>query len=98
MEKVKVKLSIGDKIYPFNETQEVAQKMAQAAELLNKEINDRQQKHSGKTMTEILSIVALKICMKNLALEEYIRDAGFQEQLLEKELESYLIEIENNSR
>ena len=93
-----MKLSIGDTIYPFNETPAVAQKMAQAAEMLTKEINDRQQKHSGKTMTEILSIVALKISMKNLALEEYIRDAGFQEQLLEKELESYLIEIENNSR
>ena len=69
-----------------------------AAEELNARIAQYQEKFPTKGMTEILSFLALNICMNNIVLQKQVKGMKNAEEILTKELERYLDNIDNTSR
>jgi hypothetical protein len=59
---------------------------------------DHQDRFPGKGMIEILSFVALNTCMSNITLNKQMKDMADGEEMLAKELEGYLENIDKNSR
>ena len=94
-----INIKIADRSYPLKvnspEHEEVIRK---AADDINKMVTKYQDKFPGKGMVEILSFVALNTCMSNITLNRQIKDLHVEEELLAKELEGYLENIDKNSR
>ena len=94
-----IKIKIADREYPLKvsspEKEEVIRK---AAAELNKKISLYQDKYPNKGMIEILSFVALNVCMNNLTLQEQINNLSDEEKALAEELGGYLENIGKNSR
>ena len=94
-----IKIRIADREYPLKvsspEKEEVIRK---AAAELNKKISLYQDKYPNKGMIEILSFVALNVCMNNLTLQEQINNLSDEEKALAEELGGYLENIDKNSR
>ena len=94
-----IKIKIADREYPLKvsspEKEEVNRK---AAAELNKKISLYQDKYPNKGMIEILSFVALNVSMTNVVLQKQIDMLNEGEDNLAKELQSYLDNIDKNSR
>ena len=94
-----IKIRIADREYPLKvsspEKEEVIRK---AAADLNKKINLYQDKYPTKGMIEILSFVALNVSMTNVVLQKQIETFNESETVLAQELQSYLENIDKNSR
>ena len=69
-----------------------------AADMLNKKISQYQEKFPNKGMTEILSFMALNVCMSNIMLQKQIASLKDEEDALASELKRYLDDIEKTSR
>ena len=69
-----------------------------AADMLNKMIGQYQEKFPNKGMTEILSFMALNVCMNNILLQKQLKGMKDAEDALTSELERYLEDIEKTSR
>ena len=69
-----------------------------AADMLNKMIGQYQEKFPNKGMTEILSFMALNVCMNNILLQKQLKGMKDAEDALASELERYLEDIEKTSR
>jgi cell division protein ZapA (FtsZ GTPase activity inhibitor) len=77
----------------FNE--EVIRK---AADEINSKIAQYQDKFPNKGLTEILSFMALNVCMNNIILQKQALRMKDAEESLAKELERYLHYIDKSSR
>ena len=94
-----IKIKIADHPYPLKvnspEHEEVIRK---AAEDINRMVTKYQERFPGKGMVEILSFVALNVCMSNITLNRQMKELVDGEAVLAKELEGYLENIDKNSR
>ena len=78
-----------------HEHEEVIRK---AADEVNSKIAQYQAKFPNKGTTEILSFMALNVCMNNIVLQMQLKGIKDAEDSLTKELERYLDNIDNTSR
>ena len=69
-----------------------------AADDVNKKIAQYQEKFPNKGMTEIMSFMALNVCMSNILLQRQVNTMKEGEELLAKDLERYLENIDKSSR
>ena len=69
-----------------------------AAEEVNAKIAQYQEKFPTKGMIEILSFMALNVTMNNIVLKSQVKGMKDAEEVLAKELERYLENIEKTSR
>jgi cell division protein ZapA (FtsZ GTPase activity inhibitor) len=86
---------------PYNLTATSAEHegvIRKAADDLNARIAQYQEKFPSKGMTEILSFLALNYCMNNIILQNQVKGMNNAEELLTKELERYLENIDKTSR
>ena len=94
-----ISIKIADRTYPLKvnspEHEEVIRK---AADDINRMVAKYQDRFPGKGMIEILSFVALNTCMSNITLNKQMKDVTEAEEMLAKELEGYLENIDKNSR
>ena len=72
--------------------------MRKAAIEINEKIKFWQDKFPEKKLSEIVSIVALKMCMTNIALNQKMALMEEEQRQLAGKLDSYLEYIEKNSR
>ena len=94
-----INIKIADKTYPLKvNSPEHEELIRKAADDINKMVTKYQDKFPGKGMVEILSFVTLNTCMSNIALNRQIKEMNDGEELLAKELEGYLVNIDKNSR
>ena len=94
-----INIKIADRTYPLKvnspEHEEVIRK---AADDINKMVAKYQDRFPGKGMIEILSFVALNTCMSNITLNKQMKEFAEGEEMLAKELEGYLENIDKNGR
>ena len=69
-----------------------------AADMLNQKISQYQEKFPNKGMTEIVSFMALNVCMSNIMLQKQVTSLKDAEEALASELNRYLDDIEKTSR
>ncbi|MGM9736698.1 MAG: cell division protein ZapA [Candidatus Cryptobacteroides sp.] len=94
-----IEIFIAGKAYKFTAvSQKQEEIMRTAAVEINAKIKFWQDKFPEKKLSEIVSIVALKICMTNIALNEKMALMEEDERKLAGELEGYLGNIDKNSR
>lgn len=93
-----IEIFIAGKSYKFTVSQKQEEIMRKAALEINEKIKFWQDKFPEKKLSEIVSIVALKICMTNIALNQKMALMEEDERKLAGELDSYLEDIEKNSR
>ena len=87
--------------HPYNISATSAQHeevIRKAADMLNKKISQYQEKFPNKGMTEILSFMALNVCMSNIMLQKQVGSLKEEEDALASELKRYLDDIEKTSR
>ncbi len=94
-----ISIKIADRPYSLKaaspEQEEVIRK---AADEVNRRMRAYQDKLPGKGSVELLSFVALNVCMSNISLKEQLNERDREEDVLAKELEGYLENIDKNSR
>ena len=94
-----ITIRIADRTYSLKvsspEHEEVIRK---AAGEINKKVKLYLDKFPGKGMIEILSFVALNVCMSNVTLQKQAQAMEEEEAALARELESYLENTDRNSR
>ena len=99
MASISVNITIAGRPYSLTATSaEHEGVIRKAAEELNSKIAQYQEKFPSKTMTEILSFLALNICMNSIVLQKQVKSMKNAEDILAKELERYLDNIDNTSR
>ena len=99
MGSISVNITIAGRPYSLTATSaEHEGVIRKAAEELNARIAQYQDKFPTKGMTEILSFLALNICMNNLVLQKQMKGMKSAEEILAKELERYLDNIDKTSR
>jgi cell division protein ZapA (FtsZ GTPase activity inhibitor) len=69
-----------------------------AAEDVNRKIAQYQEKFPKTGMSYIMSFMALNVCMNNIVLQKQISQMKAAEEALAGELESYLENIDKDSR
>ncbi len=77
---------------------EQEEQIRKAADELNKKVRAYQDRLPGKGAVELLSFAALNVCISNLNLKEQLNERAKEEDMLVKELEGYLENIDKNSR
>ena len=99
MEQQKITVKIAGRPYVLNaSSEEHERKIRVSAEEINKKVNAYLDKFPGKSIVDILSFVALNVCMNNLTLQEQIKNLSDEEKALAEELGGYLDNIGKNSR
>ncbi|MBE6242333.1 MAG: cell division protein ZapA [Bacteroidales bacterium] len=94
-----ITIKLGDRPYSLIATSpEQEQLIRKAAEEVNRRIKVYQDRTPEKPMLELMSFAALNICMANLNYQDTFRSLSSEEKRLTKELESYLENIDKNSR
>ncbi len=94
-----ITIKIADRPYSLKVTSpEQEENIRKAADELNRKIRAYQEKLPGKGMVEFLSFAALNVCMANINLREQLEERSKEEEVLAKELEGYLENIDKNSR
>lgn len=93
-----IEIFIAGKSYKFTVSQKQEEIMRKAAQEINTKIKLWQDKFPEKTLSEIVSIVALKICMTEMMMKEKMLEMQQDEVKLAEELDSYLENIDKNSR
>ena len=94
-----ISIKIADRTYPLKvnspEHEEVIRK---AADELNSKIAQYQERFPTKGMSEILSFMALNVCMNSIILQKQVKAMKDAEETLASELGRYLDTIDKSSR
>ena len=99
MEQQKITVKIAGRPYVLNaSSEEHERKIRVSADEINKKVNAYLDKFPGKSIVDILSFVALNVSMTNVVLQKQIDMLNEGEDNLAKELQSYLDNIDKNSR
>ena len=69
-----------------------------AANDVNRMIAQYQEKFPKTGLSDIVTFMALNVCMSNIVLQKQMKEMKEAEEVLANELESYLINIEKTSR
>jgi len=94
-----IKIKIAEREYPLKVTSaEQEEDIRKAAQEINRQIQAYQSRYADKTLVEILSIMALNVCVNNIALNKQIKGVRDAEESLARELDGYLDNIDKNSR
>ena len=94
-----IKIKIAEREYPLLvNSPEQEEDIRKAAQEINRQIQAYQNRYADKTLVEILSIMALNVCVSNIALNRQASSFKEEECNLAKELEGYLEKIDKNSR
>ncbi len=94
-----ISIKIADRPYSLKVTSpEQEELIRKAADDLNRKVRAYQDKLPGKGAVELLSFAALNVCMANINLKEQLNERTHEEEVLAKELEGYLENIDKNSR
>ena len=95
MEQQKITVKIAGRPYVLNATsEEHERKIRVSADEINKKVNAYLDKFPGKSIVDILSFVALNVCMNNIVLQKQVSQMKAEEEALAGELESYLDNID----
>ena len=93
-----IKIKIAEREYPLKVTSpQQEEAIRKAAQEINRQIQAYQSRYADKTLVE-LSIMALNVCVNNISLNRQMRGVKEAEEILAKELEGYLDNIDKNSR
>ena len=99
MEQQKITVKIAGRPYVLNaSSQDQEWKIRSSAEEINRKVNAYLDKFPGKSIVDILSFVALNVCISNLTLQEQMKNLSNEEKALAEELAGYLENIDKNSR
>lgn len=94
-----IKVKVAGREFPLKvnspEHEEIIRK---AADDIKKMTEAYQARFTDKPMAEILSLVALNVCVSNITLNRQIKDLKMGEEALAKEITGYLENIDKNSR
>jgi cell division protein ZapA (FtsZ GTPase activity inhibitor) len=94
-----ISIKIADRPYSLKASSpEQEELIRKAAEEVNRKVKAYQDKLPGKGMVELLSFAALNVCMSNITLQNTLKTLTSEEEILVKELEGYLENIDKNSR
>jgi len=94
-----IKIKIAGRPYNLTATsQEHEEVIRKAADEVNRKIAQYQEKFPNTGMSDIMSFMALNVCMSNIILQKQIKEVKEAEEVLAGELESYLENIDKNSR
>ena len=94
-----INIKIAGRAYNLHVTSpEQEEVIRKAAEDINKKIAHYQEKFPNKGMTEILSFMALNVCMNNIVLQKKCKDTKDEVDDLVEMLGSYLENIDRASR
>lgn len=89
-----INITIAGHLYPMRvNSPESEERIRKAAEIINGKVDSYLKRYPGKTMTQILSFVALNICKEKLELQQRMKKMSQNEEMLLKELEGYLDNI-----
>ena len=86
---------------PYNPTAtspEHEEVIRKAADDVNRKIAQYQEKFPKTGMSDIMSFMALNVCMSNIVLQKQVKEMKEAEEVLANELESYLTNIDKTSR
>ena len=94
-----ISIKIAERTYSLKvsspEQEEVIRK---AADDVNRKISLYQEKFPDKNLSDVLSFMALNVCIANITLQKQLKEMSTAEEELAKELERYLDNIDKNSR
>ena len=94
-----ISIKIAERTYSLKVTspdqEEVIRK---AAEDINRKIALYQEKFPDKGLADVLSFMALNVCIANITHQKQMKEMTEKEEMLAKELEGYLDNIDKNSR
>ena len=94
-----IKIKIAGYTFPLKVTSaEQEENIRKSAQEINRQITAFQTKYPNKSLNEVLSIMSLNVCVANLSLTKQLNDTRDAEVSLAKELNSYLDNIDKNSR
>lgn len=94
-----IKIKIAGYEFPLKVTSPEQEEFIRKSALeINRQITVFQNRHANKSLAEILSIVALNVCVTNLSLSKQLKDYKEAEESLTKEIQDYLDNIDKNSR
>lgn len=94
-----IKIKIAGREFPLKvNSPEHEAVIRKAADDIKKMVEAYQARFTDKPMSDILSLVALNVCISNITLNRQIKDLLNGEEVLAKELSGYLENIERNSR
>ncbi len=94
-----ISIKIADRPYSLKvNSPEQEELIRKAADELNRKVRAYQDKLPGKGIVELLSFAALNVCMANISLKDQLSEQAREEEVLAKELEGYLDNIDKNSR
>ena len=94
-----IKIKIADKEFELKVTStEHEEIIRKAAADINSKVGLWLEKYPKKNLSDILSLVALKICISNIQLQRMVQSAKTETESLAAEIEGYLENIEKNSR
>jgi len=94
-----ISIKIAERTYSLKvsspEQEEVIRK---AADDVNRKISLYQEKFPDKNLSDVLSFMALNVCIANITLQKQLKEMSTAEEELAKELERYLDNTDKNSR
>ena len=94
-----ISIKIAERTYSLKvsspEQEEVIRK---AADDVNRKISLYQEKFPDKNLSDVLSFMALNVCIANITLQKQLKEMSTAEEELAKELERYLEDIDKTSR
>ena len=94
-----IRIKIAGREYPLKVTSpEQEEVIRKAADDIRKMTEAYQQRFKDKQMIEILSLVALNVCISNITLNRQIKNLEKGEEALAKEISGYLENIDRYSR
>ena len=94
-----IKVKIAGYTFPLKvNSQEQEEYIRKSAQEINRQITAFQTRYPNKSLIEILSIMSLNVCITNMTLSKQMKDFKDAEESLAKELNSYLDNIDKNSR
>ena len=94
-----ITIKIADQAYPLKVTSpEHEEIIRKAAAEVNSKIAFWLERHPEKKLSEILSLVALKMCISNIQLQNQAAGIRTEVEEFAAEIESYLDNIDKNSR
>ena len=94
-----IKIKIAGRPYNLTATSpEHEEVIRKAADEVNRKIAKYQEKFPNTGMSDIMSFMALNVCMSNIILQKQLNQMKGAEEALAGELESYLENIDKNSR
>ena len=94
-----IKIKIAGRPYNLTATSpEHEEVIRKAADDVNRKIAQYQEKFPNTGMSDIMSFMALNVCIANITLQKQMKEMTEKEEMLAKELEGYLDNIDKNSR